>query len=448
MATPSPYNNHLLDMLSTDLATGQVSQAREKALTWSKGEGDRFIPRRTSMRINDFHIHRVNSTYDLECDLSRDTSMSDLLKFSLNKISTRSSRKQFFKYRPENEKKNILDTLDDQSQAKSKSVQRSKFVLPKKPFKVLEAPNISDDFYHSIFQWSSSNLLGVNLDNNIYTLDADSGEVTKIYEAFDCEAVTSLQWNEAGDQLAMGNILGQISIWDVNTQKEITNFDSHEGRVCAMDWRSTLISGSKDSKIVQHDFRAKSAQVKTYQAHSEEVCKLRWSPDEQLFCSGGNDNKFFIWSPQSQIPIMKGSHNSCVKAMAWSENQHGMLATGGGSADKMIKTWNAMTKELVHERLTGSQVCSLIYSKHTNDLISAHGFPNNEINIWRANGLKKVGSLLGHTERVLYLNLSPCASTLVSCAGDETLRFWKLYDGYQTDSTSKQNEVLVSSKIR
>ena len=103
---------------------------------------------------------------------------------------------------------------------------------------------------------------------------------------------------------------------------------------------------------------------------------------------------------------------------------------------------------MVAERQTDSQVCSLVFSKHTNDLMTAHGFPNNEINIWRVNGLKKVGSLLGHTERVLYLHLSSCGSDLISCAGDESLRFWKLFEGFGHTTTAEAEVPSLVSKIR
>ena len=423
-------------------------QTRDRAITWPKTSEDRFIPRRISLNINDFNIYSAEAIKDLDELGSHNTSCSSLLKFNLADIQPNMSKKQFFKYRDSKEKVNILDALEETSKTGINTNQRKKFVLPKKPYKVLEVPNISDDFYHNIFAWSASNLFSVNLDNNIYLLHGETGAITKLYEAFDCETVTCLQWNDNGDQLAMGNILGQVSIWDIHTQKEITNFDSHEDRICAMDWRSTLISGSRDTNIVQHDFREKSPQTRKFFAHTQEVCKLKWSPDEQMFASGGNDTSLFVWSPQSALPVMKESHMACVKALAWSETQHGVLASGGGAADKMIKTWNVRTKELIHERLTDSQVCSLVYSKYTNDLISAHGFPNNEINIWRANGLKKVGSLMGHTERVLYLNFSPCATTLVSCSGDETMRFWKLYDGFGEKCGKRSERLLELSKMR
>lgn len=424
----------------------QLLQGRDKAATGPRAEGDRFIPRRVVSSVSDFDLHKLDLTAE---DLaSLDTTLGSLRTPGLSEAEKPLKNKQFFKYRTPKGQKSVLDALSEGSGVKLASDSRKKFELPKKPFKVLEAPSISDDFYHNIFDWSASNLLGVNLDNNIYVLHAETGAVTKLYEAYDCEAVTSLQWNEKGDQMAMGNILGQVSIWDVETQKELVNFDSHKGRVCALDWRSTLISGSKDGNIVQHDLRARVPQIKTFLGHTQEVCKLKWSPDEQLFCSGGNDNKVFVWSPQSSVPLMKESHQACVKAMAWSEKQYGVLATGGGSADRMIKTWNVRTKELIHERLTDSQVCSMVFSKHTNDLITAHGHPYNEINIWRANGLKKVGSLRGHNERVLYLNLSPCATTLVSCSGDETLRFWKLYEGYESEGVRHGDRLAEASKLR
>ena len=41
--------------------------------------------------------------------------------------------------------------------------------------------------------------------------------------------------------------------------------------------------------------------------------------------------------------------------------------------------------------------------------------------------MKKLAVLTGHTYRVLYLAMSPDGQTLVTGAGDETLRFWKVF---------------------
>ena len=41
--------------------------------------------------------------------------------------------------------------------------------------------------------------------------------------------------------------------------------------------------------------------------------------------------------------------------------------------------------------------------------------------------MQKIATLTGHTLRVLYLSMSPDGSTIVTGAGDETLRFWNVF---------------------
>ena len=41
--------------------------------------------------------------------------------------------------------------------------------------------------------------------------------------------------------------------------------------------------------------------------------------------------------------------------------------------------------------------------------------------------MEKIATLTGHTFRVLYLAMSPDGSSIVTGAGDETLRFWSIF---------------------
>lgn len=41
--------------------------------------------------------------------------------------------------------------------------------------------------------------------------------------------------------------------------------------------------------------------------------------------------------------------------------------------------------------------------------------------------MKRMATLTGHSYRVLYLAASPDGRTLVTGAGDETLRFWNVF---------------------
>ena len=55
---------------------------------------------------------------------------------------------------------------------------------------------------------------------------------------------------------------------------------------------------------------------------------------------------------------------------------------------------------------TGSQICNLMYSPISNELVTTHGYSLNQINLWKwelDGNLSKVDCLMGHRNRVLYL---------------------------------------------
>ena len=54
--------------------------------------------------------------------------------------------------------------------------------------------------------------------------------------------------------------------------------------------------------------------------------------------------------------------------------------------------------------------------------------------------MKKLATLTGHQYRVLYLAMSPDSETIVTGAGDETLRFWKVFPKNKNVRSFSQNE--------
>lgn len=121
---------------------------------------------------------------------------------------------------------------------------------------------------------------------------------------------------------------------------------------------------------------------------------------------------------------MKGTHEAGVRALAWSNKQHGILFSGGGTDDCKLKSWNTNTKKMICERDTGSQICSIITGLNSNDVYTSHGYPGNFVQVWRAKGLKKVTKLNQHEERVLSMALSPKGDQFITASADETLCYW------------------------
>ena len=121
--------------------------------------------------------------------------------------------------------------------------------------------------------------------------------------------------------------------------------NGHTNRVGTIAWNSTIFStGSRDKSILHRDLRQSQPFFRKSVGHKQEICGLKWSFDEQQSCSGGNDNQLLIWNSYMPEPVVKYTdHTAAIKAMAWSPHEHGLLVSGGGTADRTIKFRKTLT---------------------------------------------------------------------------------------------------------
>ncbi len=101
--------------------------------------------------------------------------------------------------------------------------------------------------------------------------------------------------------------------------------------------------------------------------------------------------------------LYTAQHTAAVKAITWSPHSYGVLASGGGTADRHIRFWNTSLGTQISALDTGSQVCNLAWSPNANELVSTHGYSLNEINVWKYPTMQKLATLTQHKNRVLYL---------------------------------------------
>ncbi|KAK7305740.1 hypothetical protein VNO77_43650 [Canavalia gladiata] len=311
--------------------------------------------------------------------------------------------------------------------------------VPKTPHKVLDAPSLQDDFYLNLVDWSSQNVLAVGLGTCVYLWSASNSKVTKLCDLGPYDGVCSVQWTREGSFISVGTNLGQVQIWDGARCKKVRTMGGHQTRTGVLAWNSRILaSGSRDRNILQHDMRVSGDFVSKLVGHKSEVCGLKWSCDDRELASGGNDNQLLVWNQHSQQPVLRlTEHTAAVKAIAWSPHQSGLLVSGGGTADRCIRFWNTTNGHQVNCVDTGSQVCNLAWSKNVNELVSTHGYSQNQIMVWKYPSLTKVATLTGHSMRVLYLAMSPDGQTIVTGAGDETLRFWNVFPSMKAPAPVK-----------
>ncbi|KAI2661747.1 hypothetical protein H4Q32_007410 [Labeo rohita] len=462
----------------------RLTPTPESPLSSPSKHGDRFIPSRAGANWS-INFHRINenekspSQNKKTKDATSDTGKADGLAYSallknellgagIEKVldpqtedrrlqPSTPERRSLFSYslsakRSTPDDNSVspysLSPVSSKSQKLLRSPRKPTRKISKIPFKVLDAPELQDDFYLNLVDWSSLNVLSVGLGTCVYLWSACTSQVTRLCDlSVEGDSVTSVGW-------------AILSLW-VHTKalykfgmlppaKKLFALEGHTARVGALAWNADqLSSGSRDRMILQRDIRTPPMQSeRRLQGHRQEVCGLKWSTDHQLLASGGNDNKLLVWNHSSVLPMQQYTeHLAAVKAIAWSPHQHGLLASGGGTADRCIRFWNTLTAQPLQCIDTGSQVCNLAWSKHTNELVSTHGYSQNQILVWKYPSLTQVAKLTGHSYRVLYLAMSPDGEAIVTGAGDETLRFWNVFS--KTRSTKESVSVLnLFTRIR
>ena len=434
------------------------------------GGGDRFIPNRANMNVelSKHLLQRDDSCSSTHSTLSSDSEQQQNIESMVpdnQKVVSDANKGEYasrlsatllgvedaannrimsFKDKapvPKGDTVNNLNILYSVSGTATQKKTNPKLVsrqIPSAPARVLDAPDLMDDYYLNLLSWSDTNVLAVALANTVYLWNASSGDIQELctYEeggSVDAH-ISSVAWvQEGGAHLAVGTSGGKTQLWDVHAGKQLRSMDGHSDRVSSMAWnRHILSSGSRDTNIVNHDVRIARHNVATLTAHSQEVCGLAWSNDGEILASGGNDNLLCLWDASSTStrpePRFKMTdHQAAVKALAWSPHERHLLATGGGTADRCIKFWNCNTGALLNSIDTGSQVCALQWNPFEKEILSSHGFARNQICLWKYPSMAKIKELEGHMSRVLHLATSPDGSTVVSAAGDETLRFWEVF---------------------
>ncbi|KAK4770656.1 hypothetical protein SAY87_031188 [Trapa incisa] len=416
---------------------------------------DRFIPSRSGSNFSFFGLsssHKPPSAEGKDDVSSSSAAYNSLLRAALfgpdtpeRKEESFSASRNIFRYktgtkRPMHSITPLGFEEDDAVVAANRGPVKAPRKVPRSPYKVLDAPALQDDFYLNLVDWSPHNVLAVGLGNCVYLWNACSSKVTKLCDLGIDDSVCSVNWAQRGTHLAVGTSNGKLQVWDASFCKRVRTMEGHRLRVGALAWSSSLLSsGSRDKSILQRDIRVPEDYVSKLSGHKSEVCGLKWSHDNHELASGGNDNRLFVWNQHSTQPVLKYcDHTAAVKAIAWSPHLHGLLASGGGTADRCIRFWNTSTNSQLSCIDTGSQVCNLVWSKNVNELVSTHGYSQNQIIVWRYPSMSKLATLTGHTFRVLYLAVSPDGQTIVTGAGDETLRFWNVFPSPKSQNSNSE----------
>lgn len=365
-------------------------------------------------------------------------------------------------------------TEEEISVSRQNNVQLSQFTYGKcVPERILDAPNMKDDFSINILDWGSNNCIAVALENTVYLWNGNTNETQLLSN---CPfLVSSVKWLVNCTCLAIGMSNGIIQVWDSLKGIQLRNLKGHKinARVTALESNNfILFSGSADGVILSHDMRKKDHIVQVLKAEqNEEITSIKLSPHESNYlATSSKDGTILIWDLSKIAGSTLGNiqcllrikeelltlqidytvdvvfpkslltqHKNGVRAISFCPWQKGLLVSGG--VDKQLKSFNIEKGILISKSNLGSHIYSINWNIFDKEIVTTHGLPKNQISIWKFPEMIEVGSIIEHIRRPLYSDLSPDFTTLVTGSGEERLFFWKIFSPNSNSSKNAQNAI-------
>lgn len=261
----------------------------------------------------------------------------------------------------------------------------------------------------------------------------------------------------------------ETQIWNVKTARKVTSLKGSEGvRAMALtSGNKVLITGGDDKRLrlwnLESNIRMLTLGI--VNGHKGAVNSVLTTPNGKYIVSGGADKAIAVWflprinaNPTplfwlrgsegliNALAINRGSNilvsggtdailrwwdldrRRAIRAVKKHEGAVNSLAISGNflvssGTDNTIRLWDIQTGKILDSQNSRS-VGVLTFHPDGKSLISG----GEAIEIWtiKKDKLELTQTLIGHTQSVTGLSVSPDGKTLYSTSLDQTIKFWKL----------------------
>jgi len=180
----------------------------------------------------------------------------------------------------------------------------------------------------------------------------------------------------------------------------------------------------------------------TLNGHKGAILDLHWSRDSRVLFSASADTHLASWDLETGARIRRHiGHEEVINSMDISKRGEELLISG--SDDGHIGIWDPRTKLAVDFIETEFPVTAVALAEAGNELYS--GGIDNDIKVWDMRKKAVVYSMLGHTDTITSLRVSPDSQSLLSNSMDSTVRTWDVRPFAPTERHSDGKRIATGA---
>ncbi|KAF7371278.1 putative U5 snRNP-specific 40 kd protein [Mycena sanguinolenta] len=235
--------------------------------------------------------------------------------------------------------------------------------------------------------------------------------------------VESVAFSPNGELVMSGSKDCTVRIWDAVTGKERRQLGTHtEGVLCVVfspDGLHVVSASGKYVYIWDLSGGIEENPKRKLVGHADNVTSVAFFSDGSRLVSGSSDQTVRVWDVMSgeEFRLLKG-HFGPVTSVACC-SQVGDTRVVSGSGDFTVRIWDTNTGDQL-DVIHTMWVMAVAFSDNNRIVYAAGDY----MHIYNVETRRKLNFLVGHTERVTTLALSPDGAHIVSGSEDCTVRIW------------------------
>ncbi|KAG5289932.1 U5 snRNP-specific protein [Histoplasma ohiense] len=206
----------------------------------------------------------------------------------------------------------------------------------------------------------------------------------------------------------------------------IMELTGHSGEIFATRFDPTgqnIASGSMDRSIMLWRTYGQCENYGVITGHKGAVLDLHWSRDSKIIFTASADMTLASWDAESGQRIRRHSgHEEIINCLDVSRRGQELLISG--SDDGCVGIWDPRQKDAIDFLESEMPVTAVALAEAGNEIYS--GGIDNDIHVWDIRKCAITYSMVGHTDTISSLQISPDSQTLLSNSHDSTVRTWDI----------------------
>ncbi len=238
----------------------------------------------------------------------------------------------------------------------------------------------------------------------------------------------SVAYSPAGDLLASGGGDGQITLWDVATNRPTAVLAGHTGQVRGLVFSadgSQLFSSANDADVFVWEVATATVSQRLAGEQGNSAAVLAISPDGQTLAGGLANGEIVLWDVASHAELSRlQGHRNSITSLAFAPSGQ-LLASSGVDGQAIV--WDLATNQPAYEPIRAHGGITWAVAFHpTNNWLATAG-NDGAIRFWEATTGESIRQPLAlHTDWVTSIAFSPTGDHLASGSRDTSIIVWDL----------------------